>query len=248
MTQPIIKIDNLTKSYKQKLAIDHLNIQVNQGEIYGMVGPNGAGKSTTIECILGTKKKDAGTIEVLGMDPIVDRKKVFQEVGVQFQSSFYPDRIKVYEMCELISSLYPNTQSWEEMLTKFNLGDKKNQMVASLSGGEQQKLSVILALPHKPKVVFLDELTTGLDPSARRVVWKFLKSLKQLGLTIFLTSHYMDEVHFLCDRMSIIDKGQIIITDTPDEVVRKSGKTNLEDAYLEFIEEEQRDEITMGTI
>lgn len=249
MSNEVIVVSDLTKNYGQLKAVDKLNLKIKAGEIFGLLGPNGAGKTTTIECILGTKKRNDGIVEILNMDPISDRKKLFEKVGVQFQDSYYPDRIKVKEICELVSSLYSKTIDWKSMLIKFNLEDKVNQLVSSLSGGERQKLSVILALLHKPKIVFLDELTTGLDPLARREVWSFLKSLKEQEITIFLTSHYMDEVHFLCDRVSIIDKGKEILTGTPEQVIKKSGKNNLEDAYLSFIDnKEDKNEEIMGII
>lgn len=249
MSNEVIVVSDLTKNYGQLKAVDKLNLKIKAGEIFGLLGPNGAGKTTTIECILGTKKRNDGIVEILNMDPISDRKKLFERVGVQFQDSYYPDRIKVKEICELVSSLYSKTIDWKSMLIKFNLEDKVNQLVSSLSGGERQKLSVILALLHKPKIVFLDELTTGLDPLARREVWSFLKSLKEQEITIFLTSHYMDEVHFLCDRVSIIDKGKEILTGTPEQVIKKSGKNNLEDAYLSFIDnKEDKNEEIMGII
>lgn len=249
MSNEVIVVSDLTKNYGQLKAVDKLNLKINAGEIFGLLGPNGAGKTTTIECILGTKKRNDGNVEILNMDPVSDRKRLFEKVGVQFQDSFYPDRIKVKEICELVASLYSKTIDWKSMLIKFSLEDKINQQVSSLSGGERQKLSVILALLHEPKIVFLDELTTGLDPLARREVWSFLKSLKEREITIFLTSHYMDEVNFLCDRITIIDKGKEILTGTPEQVIKESGKDNLEEAYLSFIDnKEDKNEEIMGII
>ncbi len=238
MENEIIVVTGLTKKYGQVKAVENLNITVKEGEIFGLLGSNGAGKSTTIECMLGLKKRDSGSVQILKMNPLTNRRKLFNEVGVQFQESYYPDRIKVKEMCELTSSLYNKPIDWMGMLKRFELNDKTNQTVSKLSGGERQKLSVILALLHNPKVVFLDELTTGLDPAARKEVWKFLKGLKEKGLTIFLTSHYMDEVHYLCDNISILNKGREIITGTPDEVIQNSGEENLEEAYLKYIKQE----------
>lgn len=248
MDKAVIKINNLTKTYGNLTAVDHLDIVVEQGEIFGLLGPNGAGKSTTIECMLGIKKRNKGSVEILGMEPSTSNKKIYEQIGVQFQASHYPDKIKVWEMCELVSSLYSKSIDWKQIIKKFGLEDKTNQLVSDLSGGERQKLSVILALLHKPKVVFLDELTTGLDPVARREVWSFLKTLKEQGLTIFLTSHYMDEVHFLCDRVSIINHGKVIITGTPDSIIKHSNKSNLEEAYLELLTKGENYETIMGTI
>ena len=245
----MLEVKGLTKKYGQLAAVDNLSISLDQGEIFGLLGPNGAGKSTTIECILGTRSFDAGHVSLLGRNPVSDRKRLFKQVGVQFQSSHYPDRIKVKEMCELTASLYKETFNWKALLAQFSLQDKMEQMVSSLSGGECQKLSVVLALIHKPSIVFLDELTTGLDPKARRDVWKHMKSLRDQGLTIFLTSHYMDEVTHLCDRISIINHGKEIITGTPEFVVNASGKSNLEEAYLYFIgEEEDEDEYAVRIV
>lgn len=233
--QHILTVTNLTKKYKEKIAVSKLNLAVEKGEIFGLLGPNGAGKSTTIECILGTKAKDEGQVELLDQKLGSYNKRLFQQIGVQFQASHYPDRIKVKEMCAMVTSLYSDTVDWHTLLQEFSLEDKQNQMVSSLSGGERQKLSVVLALINAPKIVFLDELTTGLDPQARREVWHYLKQLQERGVTIFLTSHYMDEVEVLCNRVVIINNGAEVISGTPAEIIRKSGAKNLEEAYLHYI-------------
>ncbi len=233
--QHILTVTNLTKKYKEKIAVSKLNLAVEKGEIFGLLGPNGAGKSTTIECILDTKSKDQGQVQLLDQKLGSYNKQLFQQIGVQFQASHYPDRIKVKEMCAMVTSLYSHTVDWHTLLQEFSLEDKQNQMVSSLSGGERQKLSVVLALINEPKVVFLDELTTGLDPQARREVWYYLKQLQERGVTIFLTSHYMDEVEVLCNRVVIINNGAEVISGTPAEIIRKSGAKNLEEAYLHYI-------------
>lgn len=235
---PIIKINNLTKSYGNKLAVNKLNLTVNKGEIYGLIGPNGAGKSTTIDCLLGIKKKDSGSVSLLGLNPVKERKELFAQIGVQFQSTTYPDLIKVKEICQMMASLYTSTVSYDLLLEQFGMADKANQMVASLSGGERQKLSVLISLLNKPKIIILDELTTGLDPSARREVWHLLKALQEKGLTILLTSHFMDEVAYLCDHVMIINEGVTVAEGTVPELKALYNTDNLEDVYLNLVGEE----------
>ncbi|MGG7176832.1 ABC transporter ATP-binding protein [Clostridium paraputrificum] len=235
----ILKISNLTKKYKDFIAVDNLNLQVDRGEIFGLLGHNGAGKSTTIECVLGIKKIDNGQVSLLGMNPVKDRKKLFQSVGVQLQESNFLNKIKVKEVCEMTSSFYERPFEYKELLKEFSLSNKIDNFVADLSGGERQKLSVLLALLPNPKIIFLDELTTGLDPKARREIWSKLKALKDKGVSIFLTSHYMDEVEYLCDRIMIMKRGKEVICDSPQNVIKKSGKASLEEAYLLYIGEEE---------
>ncbi len=227
----ILKIENLRKDYGNYTAVENLSLEVAYGEIYGFIGSNGAGKTTTIECVLGLKKYSKGNIKI-------EVKGGFEEVGVQFQETKYHSRIKVYESCQLMSSLYKKTKDYNKLLEQFGLKEKVNNFVEDLSGGERQKLSLVLALINNPKIVFLDELTTGLDPRARQEVWGILKKLKDDGLTIFLTSHYMDEVTKLCDRVTIISKGKEVITGDVNTIITKSGCDNLEDAYLKFIDGE----------
>lgn len=228
----VLSVKNLSKSYKGFQAVKNLSFTIEEGQIFGLLGPNGAGKTTTIECILELKKKNAGEIKVKGQSI----SECLSDIGVQFQNSFFPDRIKVYEICEMMASLYNNPEDYKILLKNFKLYEKRDEKVATLSGGQRQKLSVLLALINRPKLVFLDELTTGLDPEARREVWGILKDLQSKGLTIFLTSHYMDEVAFLCDQLLIIKEGNTVITGTPETVIQNSGKENLEDAYLHYME------------
>lgn len=234
----IIEIQQLKKTYGSKTAVNGLSFNVKEGEIYGLIGPNGAGKSTTIDCLLGLKKKDEGHVSILGMDPIKDRKKLFEQIGVQFQSTTYPDLIKVKEICQMMASLYKDTVAYQQLLEQFGLADKANQRVASLSGGERQKLSVLISLINKPKLIILDELTTGLDPSARREVWQLLKLLQKKGLTILLTSHYMDEVAYLCDHVMIIKDGATVAEGTVPQLKALYGSDNLEEVYLNLVGEE----------
>jgi len=219
----VIEVNNLIKNYGKIKAVDGVSFDVNEGEIFGMVGPNGAGKTTTIECIEGLRKPDEGIINVLNLNPSTNREKFYEKVGVQLQETNYQDKIKVYEICELFASLYKKPLNYTDLLKRFGLYDFKNGFVMKLSGGQKQKLSIILALISNPEIIFLDEITTGLDPKARRDMWKIVKELKDEGKTIFLTTHYMEEAEFLCDRVAIIDKGKIVELDTPEKLIEKSG-------------------------
>ena len=192
--EEVVRVESLTKAYGALLAVHHVSLSVKRGMAFGLLGANGAGKSTTIECILGTKRADSGNVSVLSLDPRKDRRRLFQQVGVQFQECDYQPEIKVSELCEETACLYKAPADWRRLCEQFGIGDKAGSPVKSLSGGERQRLFIVLALIPKPQVVFLDELTTGLDARARRGVWKILKELKDGGLTIFLTSHFMDEV------------------------------------------------------
>jgi ABC-2 type transport system ATP-binding protein len=231
-----LEVQGLRKSYGKITAVNGIDLAVRKGEIFGLIGPNGAGKSTTIECALGTRKRDAGTVSVLGMDPERDRKRLFAQVGVQFQQTAYPEKIRVREACEVAAALYPKTRDWEALLERFGLADKRKGFVKDLSGGERQRLSVALALIPDPEIVFLDELTTGLDPKSRRDIWAFLEELKESGTTIVLTSHYMDEVERLCDRIAILKAGSVTAQGTPEELMKAHGAKNLEDVFLEYME------------
>ncbi len=236
-----IRIKGLSKSYDGKKVIENLSLSVAAGEVYGLLGANGAGKSTTIECVLGTRKADSGFVQICGLDPWKDRKRLFEQVGVQFQEANYPDKIRVKELCEETACLYKHPAAYEKLLQKFGLTDKRNAFVNELSGGQKQKLFIVLALIPGPRVVFLDELTTGLDTKARRGVWKSLQELKEQGLTIFLSSHFMDEVEILCDRIGILKDGGFVFEGTVQEAVGLSPYEKLEDAYLWFTGEEETD-------
>ncbi len=233
----IIKVEELSKSYGQHLALKNLSLSVLPGTVFGLLGPNGAGKSTAIECILGTKKSDHGKVSILGMDPLGERKKLFEKVGVQFQEANYQDNIRLGELCEVTASLYKNSINYLHLLKEFGIADKIKSPVKELSGGERQRLFVALALIPNPEVVFLDELTTGLDTKARRDVWRILSSLKAKGLTILLTSHYMDEVEALCDSICILKQGEVIFYGTVEEAIKSSPCDNFEEAYLWYTEE-----------
>lgn len=234
-----IEVHNLCKSYNDIEVVKDVSLTVEKGEVFGLLGANGAGKSTIIECILGTKDFSDGKISVLGMNPKKERKQLFQKVGVQFQESNYQDKITVKELCETTEVLYKNPLSYKKLLEDFNLKHKLKNLVSELSGGERQRLFIVLALIPDPEVVFLDELTTGLDVKSRRDVWKSLLNLKKQGLTIFLTSHFMDEVEVLCDRISILKNGVINFSGTVEEAVKMSPYEKFEDTYLWFVDEEE---------
>jgi ABC-2 type transport system ATP-binding protein len=243
-----IKAEGLRKTYprggggERFAAVDGIGFEVPKGEIFGLLGHNGAGKSTAIECLLGTKKMDSGRVEIMGMDPARDRKRLFEKVGVQFQQGAFQERMRVGEICAQTASLYRTPADWRELAAAFGLEKTAGSAIGSLSGGEKQKLSLLLALIPDPYVVFLDELTTGLDPEARRSVWKLIKGLNEKGTTFFLTSHYMDEVEFLCDRIAIMKEGKIAAAGTPAELVSRNKVKTLEEAFLAFMGKAQDEE------
>ena len=236
--QEVIKVEQLTKSYGALTAVDRLSLSVDRGTVFGLLGANGAGKSTAIECILGTKKADSGSVSILGLNPGADRRKLFERVGVQFQEANYQDKITLWELCQVTTSLYRQPADPAALLDKFGLSGRKRCPVKELSGGQRQRLFIVLALIPNPEVVFLDELTTGLDARARREVWNILSDLKNHGMMIFLTSHFMDEVEKLCDRICILKKGRAVFHGTVSEAIKNSPCHQLEDAYLWYTEEE----------
>ena len=239
MNEPAVSVRNLTKSFSGRRVVDDLSFDVQKGEVFAMLGHNGTGKSTTIDLILGLKAPERGSAKILGMDAAKNRKQVFERVGVQLQNTRYQPNITVEEACIEYASLYADPANYPKLLERFGLGTLRKSFVSKLSGGERQKLSVVLALIGSPEIVFLDELTTGLDVAARREVWRTLKQLKDRGLTIFLTTHYMEEAEALCDRVCIIKSGKKVTEGTIDEVITASGQKNLEDAYLFFMGEEE---------
>ena len=233
-----ISVKGLTKSYHGKTVLNHLDLSVRTGTVFGLLGANGAGKSTAIECMLGSRNADSGEVFLLGRDPKQNRREVFQRIGVQFQEGNCQQEIKAYELCEETACLYRSPADWKALCGKFGIGDKLNSTVKSLSGGERQRLFIVLALIPNPELVFLDELTTGLDAKARRGVWRILEELKERGLTIFLTSHFMDEVEALCDEICILKKGNAVFRGTVKEAKDRCGCERFEDAYLMLSEED----------
>ncbi|MFQ6100177.1 MAG: ABC transporter ATP-binding protein [Anaerolineae bacterium] len=218
-----IKVNDLRKSYGSVRAVDGISFEVHEGEIFGMVGPNGAGKTTTIECIEGLRRPDGGSVRVLGMNPQRDGYELRERIGVQLQEAALPDRIKVWETMDLFAAFYHRSVDWRPLLEQLGLSEKRNASVAKLSGGQKQRLFIALALVNAPDLVFLDELTTGLDPQARRAMWDLVRDIREQGKTVFLTTHYMEEAERLCDRVAIIDHGKIVALDTPENLIRSLG-------------------------
>ena len=239
MNEPSVSVKNLTKSFSGRRVVDNLSFDVQKGEVFALLGHNGAGKSTTIDLILGLKAPEEGFAKILGTNAAKNRKKVFERVGVQLQNTQYQPNITVEEACIEYASLYSAPADYQQLLEQFGLIAFKKSFVSKLSGGERQKLSVVLALIGEPEIVFLDELTTGLDAVARREVWRTLKQLKERGLTTVLTTHYMEEAEALCDRVCIIKSRKKVAEGTIDEIITASGQRNLEDAYLFFMGEEE---------
>jgi ABC-2 type transport system ATP-binding protein len=221
-----IAVSDLRKSYGDVQAVAGVSLAVQKGEIFGMVGPNGAGKTTTIECIEGLRKPDGGSVTVLGLDPQRHGYQLRERIGVQLQETALADRIKVDEAMDLFSSFYQRAVDWDPLLEQLGLADKRAAYFGKLSGGQKQRLFIALALVSDPEIVFLDELTTGLDPQARRAMWELVKGIRERGKTVFLTTHYMEEAEQLCDRVAIIDDGKLVALDTPAELVRQLGVEN----------------------
>lgn len=234
-----IEAEQLTKGIGGRNIINQLSFTIRKGEVFGLLGPNGAGKTTTIETLLGIKRPDQGSAKILGFDPRKQRREVFERVGVQSQSSSYQNNIRVGELCRELSSLYKQPRSYRELLSLFKLERFESQFVEKLSGGERQKLSIVLALIPNPEIIFLDELTTGLDTEARRSVWQTLLKLKETNLTIFLTTHYMEEAETLCDRLLLIKRGNIVAEGSISELLEESSQNSLEEAYLWYVGEDE---------
>jgi ABC-2 type transport system ATP-binding protein len=212
----IIDVRDLRKRYGDRTVVDGISFSVEEGEIFGILGPNGAGKTTTVECIGGLRHPDGGSISVAAMNPVQEGTAFREAVGIQLQESRLPDKQTVAEALELYSSFYSRPRDWHELLDRLGLVEQRNAYFGKLSGGQKQRLSVALALVGNPRVAILDELTTGLDPAARREVWGLLEELKGTGVTLLLVSHFMEEAERLCDRVVVIDRGRVIAADTPE--------------------------------
>src|SRR5580692_5695415 len=220
---PVIEVTGLTKRYGDQTAVDGISLHVDQGEIFGILGPNGAGKTTAVECMEGLRRRDSGQVRILGLDPRTDAHRLHQRIGAQLQETQLPEKLKVREALELYASFYPNPADWRELLTRWGLTEKANTSFAKLSGGQKQRLFIALALVGNPEVVFLDELTAGLDPGARRATWDLISKVRAQGVTVVLVSHFMDEVEELCDRVAILERGRIAALDTPAGLVDRAG-------------------------
>jgi ABC-2 type transport system ATP-binding protein len=232
-----IEVTNLRKRYGDHIAVQDVSFTVEAGEIFGIVGPNGAGKTTTVECVEGLRTADAGTVRVLGLDPRRDRSALRPRMGIQLQSSQLPDRLKVWEALDLYSSFYPNPTDWKRLMAEVGLADKRNTVFSKLSGGQKQRLSIALALIGNPRIAMLDELTTGLDPQARRDTWDLIRQVRDRGVTVVLVTHFMDEAERLCDRIAVIHAGRVAALDTPAGLIAGAAvpgveRPTLEDAVL----------------
>jgi ABC-2 type transport system ATP-binding protein len=220
---PVIQVSGIRKTYGSTIAVEEASFEVHQGEIFGLIGPNGAGKTTTMECIEGLRKPDRGTVAVLGLDPFDQVYALQERIGVQLQEAQLQKRIKVWEAVDLWASLYrKKAVNGKRLLERLELSDKRNCWFMNLSGGQKQRLFIALALINDPEVVFLDELTTGLDPQARRTIWDLVRGMCESGKTVFLTTHLMEEAERLCDRVAIIENGRIIDVDTPQRLVARN--------------------------
>jgi len=215
-----VSVVGVRKTYGKTVAVDEVSFEVREGEIFGLIGPNGAGKTTTMECVEGLRQPDRGTITVLGLDPFRDVYRLQERIGVQLQQAHLQKRIKVWEAAHLWASLYRRpTAEADRLLDQLGLADKRNAWFMTLSGGQQQRLFIALALINDPELVFLDELTTGLDPQARRAIWELVRGIRARGKTVFMTTHLMEEAERLCDRVAIIEHGRIIDVDSPQRLV-----------------------------
>jgi len=219
--QPAIHVAAIRKTYGRTVAVNDVSFDVRPGEIFGLIGPNGAGKTTTMECVEGLRTPDRGAISVLGLDPKRDAYALQKRIGVQLQEAQLQKRIKVWEAVALWASLYQKPGSGDRLIEQLGLSDKRNAWFMSLSGGQKQRLFIALALINDPELVFLDELTTGLDPQARRAIWDLVRGIRRRGKTVLLTTHLMEEAERLCDRVAIIDHGRIVDVGTPAELVRR---------------------------
>ncbi|MBT3363973.1 MAG: ABC transporter ATP-binding protein [Chloroflexi bacterium] len=244
----IIEVNNLRKTYGEVVAVDEVSFNVKEGEIFGLLGPNGAGKTTTVECLQGLRQSFTGDVRVLGLNPHDEAQDIRRQIGSQLQESALPDRIKVWEALDLFASLTPNGLDWEALLEQWGLTEKRSASFSSLSGGQRQRLFIALALVNDPKIVFLDEMTQGLDPAARHVAWDLIRAIRDKGKTVVMVTHFMDEAETLCDRLAIVDHGTIIATDTPQGLINTyASKINVlfstdqsDISYLEQITEVEK--------
>ncbi len=221
MNSPVLHVSGISKRYGATVAVADVSFDVREGEIFGLIGPNGAGKTTTLECAEGIRTPDRGTIRVLGLDPVRDARALQPRIGVQLQDAQLQKRIKVWEAVDLWASLYRTTMSGARLLEQLGLSEKRDAWFMTLSGGQKQRLFIALALINDPELVFLDELTTGLDPQARRAIWDLVRGIRDRGKTVVLTTHLMEEAERLCDRVAVIDHGRVVDVGAPFELVAR---------------------------
>jgi ABC-2 type transport system ATP-binding protein len=215
----VIEVRGLKKTYRSRVAVKDVSFEVAEGEIFGLLGPNGAGKTTTVECLQGLRQADSGYLKVLGLDPWADKQTLRQYIGSQLQESALPDRMRVWEALDLFGSFVNKGRDWKVLMEQWGLTAKGNSSFGSLSGGQRQRLFVALALVNNPKLVFLDEMTTGLDPAARRMAWELIRQIRDNGTTVVLVTHFMEEAQQLCDRVAIVDRGQIVAINSPQGLI-----------------------------
>jgi ABC-2 type transport system ATP-binding protein len=222
-SEQLITVQHLVKRYGDFVAVNDLSFSIKEGEIFGIIGPNGAGKTTAVECISGVRVPDSGSISISGLSPRKDRNRIREFLGVQLQESSIPPRLKVGEAVKLFASFYPNPVDPDSLLDTLGIGKIKNSSYKKLSGGQKQRLSIALALVGNPKIAILDELTTGLDPEARRETWALIESMRDRGVTVILVTHFMDEAERLCDRLALINHGKLVVLDTPEAIAALAG-------------------------
>ena len=220
---PVVEVENLQKSYGKVVAVEEVSFAVGRGEIFGIVGSNGAGKTTTVECLAGLRTPDRDTVRILGMDPRREARKLRQRIGVQLQEAALPDNTKVWEALDLYASFYREPADCERLLEQWGLVEKRNTRFQNLSGGQKQRLFISLALVNRPELVFLDEITTGLDPQARRLTWDLVREIRASGATVLLVTHSMEEAEKLCDRVAIIEEGHVVAIDSPEVLVQEGN-------------------------
>jgi len=218
-----VTVQHLVKKYGHLLAVNDVSLSIHEGEIFGIIGPNGAGKTTTVECISGLRAPDSGSISVFGFSPQKDRNAIREFVGVQLQESALPPRIKVREAVKLFASFYSNPLDADQLLDSLGIEQISNSSFKNLSGGQKQRVSIALALVGNPKLAILDELTTGLDPEARREIWSLIERMRDRGVTVILVTHFMDEAERLCDRLALINHGAVVALDTPEAIASRAG-------------------------
>lgn len=220
---PLVQIEGLRKEYAGRAVVDGVSFAVEEGEIFGILGPNGAGKTTTVECVEGLRAPDGGRVRVAGLDPVQDHAALTRILGAQLQESELQPKLTVREALELYSAFYPDPADWRQLAERLRLTDRLGTRYARLSGGQKQRLSIALALVGRPRVVVLDELTTGLDPRARRDTWSLIEDVRAGGVTVLLVTHFMEEAQRLCDRIAVIESGRVVALDTPDGLIRRSA-------------------------
>ena len=222
-TVSVVVAEQLRKRYGETVAVDGVSLAVERGEVFGIIGPNGSGKTTTVECLQGLRRPDGGELRVLGLDPLRQGVELRRRIGCQLQESALPERIRVWEALDLFASLAAESRDPRELLREWGLEDKRDASFHGLSGGQRQRLFVALALVTRPEVVFLDEMTTGLDPAARRVAWGLIEEIREGGATVVLVTHFMEEAERLCDRIAVFAQGRIVATGTPAEIAAAAG-------------------------